>query len=1451
VVVAGIVGRLNEPTTREESPAPGVERGFFFCLDRGRSVNSSQLKKHVDCLARREDEIDGRGFALKHLNRSEVSIGSCVSTVPIAAVNGTSAVVVLPNIKVIRSWVQRPDLKIVQLTAAKGSSLSNPGVGLEILRGVVNRNSGIVQICCGPRRQGDGPGDEGLGVCVNDLIVILDRRSWIVLAATHSHQEHRQHGYHHRTLKNSLRIHDTPPVLKDPLFVLPGGFSPPDLVGLLFSPSLNVSTGLGPVFGVRSAFSFFSEGRQIREISLISGPNADYTALRLNAVPGRRIGMTRLYIVLLLIYPILVLTAERAIGQADPADEGSVSKIRDLVYRGEFGEAEARARQLLAQVTDNHGKDGLETATVMDLLVDILSRAGKIGDGEAIALADEAIRIKLSELGEDHPDVAASRYYRGWLYLLLGDLEQAEPELLASLAIREQHLSTDDPSIAQSLNGLGCLYYYRSEYEEATEALRRAVAIREKVLGPEHPDLAVSLSNLANVYADQGELQQAEALVRQSLAIRTRYLGSDHPSTADSIHNLGLLRLEQGAYVEAWSLIRHALQIWTEVMGPESYEVLLAKHSSALVLNSLGDYEQAAVVFAEVCDRIASLRGPDHPDLGSMLLNLGNLQHKTGDFNAARDNYEKALTLVSASFGTAHASYGRLLLNYGVLLGDMGDFGEALLKTEEAIDVLTDAYDSFHPQVAIARLSLASHLMALDRQDEAAEQIRVALEILTETHAEAHPDLARALLHRAESLASTGKSDQAVALSDEALRIFQLTLAADHPLVAAALIDRGWYQYQTGYPTEALSDYAEAERIWQEIFGTEHPLFGRLRERQALALYRENMIQEALANALAAESAGRIHLQLSMRLLSERQALRYATNRPSGLYVALSILAADNLPDELGRVYHALINSRGLVLDEMILRSRRLHWDPTPEQKSLLQESQEYRSRLAHLLLGDPQDVPAAVQKEQLDFARHEQERVERALAAAEANMPLENSVAEVGVADLQKQLGPNELLVSFLKYDHIDWSESGANPRGNTGSQAAYVAFILDTRSVKPTLVTLGKAAELDRLVANWHREASTGEFEPGRSPRAAREAYRHAASQLRERIWDPLAPYLVAARSVLVVRDGSLNLLNFDVLVMDDGTFLLESGPILRYLSAERDLLRNSTDPGRGLLVLGDPSFDVPPVNQISSLSAEVDQPAQPQLRGLIERQWTPLPATRAEAEIAVRLWREGLSGGEEEVIQLLGPDASESMLKRYAPGRKVLHLATHGFFLAPGGTDTSPSTNSQKGKRFVPDYAWIRAENPLLLSGLILAGASTSRSATDSRDDGILTAEEIASLNLTGVELAVLSACGTGLGAHLAGEGVFGLQRAFQIAGAGQLVLSLWPVADEDTTVWMETYYRLCARKNWFDLVGAVRQAALTILQDRRRNELSTHPFHWGAFIAVGDGHLTANLANSHGE
>jgi CHAT domain-containing protein len=227
-------------------------------------------------------------------------------------------------------------------------------------------------------------------------------------------------------------------------------------------------------------------------------------------------------------------------------------------------------------------------------------------------------------------------------------------------------------------------------------------------------------------------------------------------------------------------------------------------------------------------------------------------------------------------------------------------------------------------------------------------------------------------------------------------------------------------------------------------------------------------------------------------------------------------------------------------------------------------------------------------------------------------------------------------------------------------------------------------------------------------------------------------------------------------------------------------------------------------------------------------------PLPASLKEVDQVVTLWNQAAKPSPSYIIRLTGAAASESAFKAAAAGRRVLHLATHGFFL--GGRCPSALDPSAASTPAGPS-AKIARENPLLLSGLILAGANHRNVAAPDQEDGVLTAEEVAALNLSDVEWAVLSGCDTGVGEVRVGEGVFGLRRAFQVAGAKTVIMSLWPVEDQATRQWMTTLYegRLMKKLSTAD---AVRQASLTVVRQRRAKGLSTHPFHWAAFVAVGD-------------
>ncbi|NOT34546.1 MAG: CHAT domain-containing protein, partial [Candidatus Eisenbacteria bacterium] len=337
-----------------------------------------------------------------------------------------------------------------------------------------------------------------------------------------------------------------------------------------------------------------------------------------------------------------------------------------------------------------------------------------------------------------------------------------------------------------------------------------------------------------------------------------------------------------------------------------------------------------------------------------------------------------------------------------------------------------------------------------------------------------------------------------------------------------------------------------------------------------------------------------------------------------------------------------------------------------------------------------------------------------------------------------------------------------------------------------------------------------------------------------LRKLLWDPLVPLLADLERVLVVPDRSLSLVPLAALPDGRGGTLAESGPLLQMLAIERDLVSapDSTRRGHGLLVIGGADFGAAdaPARRAPRASDDVCAVLRD---GRFER----LPGSRAEAAEVARIWEAARSGARtppnadssetanaDRAIVLTGAAATERALREAAPGMRALHVASHGFFLPERcAVDARGGGGDSLARR-----------HPLVRGGLALAGANLRDSSRSAAADGLLSAEEVAGLDLEGLEWAVLSACETGLGRIDSNEGVMGLRRAFRAAGARAVVMSLWRIDDRSTAEWM----RELSRARFADGLAAAasaRAATRAVLRARRAEGRSTHPYYWAGFVA----------------
>ncbi len=693
----------------------------------------------------------------------------------------------------------------------------------------------------------------------------------------------------------------------------------------------------------------------------------------------------------------------------------------------------------------------------------------------------------------------------------------------------------------------------------------------------------------------------------------------------------------------------------------------------------------------------------------------------------------------------------------------------------------------------------------------------------------------------AQAVSDSGDVTQGLQLIDDAAAIYRKSGAADEPDYLARLLQlRGTLEARTGQLDRARVSLEQALAERERIFGPTHPLRAQTRASLAGVDFARGAVSQALAAALDAETSGRDHLRFTVRYLPERQALTYAAQRPRGLDLALSIVAS-TAAAEKARVLDGVIQSRGLVLDELAARNKSIDASD-PQVSALNVRVTQARQRFANLLVRSLQE---SVARPLLDEARQQREEAERALAERSADARAEMTRAATGFDAVRTALPDGSALVSFVQY-----ARSLPPAKGRSVPQPApapsFAAFVLRAGRSDVALVALGGVGEIERLVTKWRTEAAGRTLLGGTSAQADL-SYRTTGSRLREAIWDPLAIHLRGASRVFVVPDGALGLVPFASLPIGPSAYLLEQAPPIHYLSAERDLVSTpfaSATSARGMLAVGGPAFDVVATRGGGATSAvgatTSAAKAAPTLRAAVPAcgslqnlRFQPLDGTLQEVHELSNVWSSPANAGGETARVLVGQQANETTFKQDAHRYRVLHLATHGFFLGGGCPVSSSGTRGVGGL----SAAAGPVDNPLLLSGLALAGANQRASAGPDEDDGILTAEEVTSLNLEGVEWAVLSACDTGVGEIKAGEGVFGLRRVFQVAGARTVIMSLWSVDDQATRAWMRALYEGRFQRK-LSTADAVHAASLSLLRERRAKGQSAHPFYWAAFVAAGD-------------
>jgi CHAT domain-containing protein/tetratricopeptide (TPR) repeat protein len=1095
---------------------------------------------------------------------------------------------------------------------------------------------------------------------------------------------------------------------------------------------------------------------------------------------------------------------------------------------------------------------GRASAAYADVLIEraaLLSSERRYTDAEL--LYREAIAIKLKALGVDDPDVGNALESLAASYEEQGRYEDADATCRKALEIEEKFMGGDDPIVIPTLTKLASVYEKEGKTAAAEEARQRAARVRSEVVGsfsgpeeqkqwvnvvtqsftqfnagefssetriakqamqysearfgPEDYRVAAFLVILATqYYSGQAAFKKAEPLMNRAVRIQQKTLGTEDASLSETYFFYGNLLTSERKEREAEETYLHAIRIQERVMNIEVTEdpfMHSPRGGLANLYRSQGRYGDAEKLFRDGLDAEGKARGPEPPiayAMAGLLTGLANVEEDEGKADEAVPLLQRALTYWDRAWGTGWIFYKRLmksraLMELGRAYSLQEKFGDAESSYERAMKPEGWSSDAGATE---ARWGLAFAYRGEHKYDKAEQLLRKELQFDRQHSLNWHTD--NTLKALASLYYDQDRYVDAEALQEQSLEIEQATMEAQSPYLSDSL-------HGLGVVSFALARPQQAENFFQRSFAI-------------------------LTN----------ELQYYFSYMSEGDRLRMlgTISDRYPMYFSFVERFHSESPQLTSHMYDLLLGQKGLVVRSMESLRQKVAASGDSEALALLDDVAARRTQLSGLMNSGSLFSDAGRQK--INKLKAAADEVEQKLVARSQVFAEDQKGQAATWKEVREALSANgaDAAVEFVRFPYFDgkkWTDS-----------AHYAALVITPKSETPAFVALGDAAKLEAEPIEQYKAwiAPPKQDEAGHGvPVAAPEAFFNG-------FWKPLESALGTAKRVYVAPDGVLNQVSFAVVPSGDGG-LLSDRYELRMVNTSADLLRSAAQSRTNTAVLiGNPKF---------AMSEDEEQQA---LAELERAPSTTEPAMFASAKTGGNKWNNQLSRGlsrsepggdcvQSDVLPALPGTQGEiseiySMLQKYgwsaeAPytGSRaleeavkrihhptVLHIATHGFFLS----DEHRHANAK-------DTATRASEDPMLRSGLFFAGATRTicgSTAAANADDGVLTAYEASMLDLEGTELVVLSACETGLGTNLAGEGVFGLRRAFQEAGAGSVLMSMWQVPDEETKRLMELFYQ-----TW--LADNNKHEALRIAQHKLRDELRVEgrdrPFYWGAFVLVG--------------
>jgi tetratricopeptide (TPR) repeat protein/CHAT domain-containing protein len=1043
---------------------------------------------------------------------------------------------------------------------------------------------------------------------------------------------------------------------------------------------------------------------------------------------------------------------------------------------GNYEEAARYYEEGLKLAKKEFGAKSFNYSRALNNYAILCNELGEFEKAETMLL--EALEIRKKQLGDKSTEYGFTLNCLGSTYHYMGKYNKAEEFYLASIEIDRIANGENSEEYANGLSNIGLLYQQMGKYENSERCLLKAMSIRKALFGENNAGYIVSLGNLAILYLDLGRYEESEKMFLQVLEANRILLGEEHGDYGTNLINMGAFYSEIGENEKAEAFYLKGMAIWKKAYGEISPGYFSAANNLASLYNDMDEYEKAEQLFLQ-CKLIGEqLWKEDHPDYGTCLNNLADLYVDMGKNTEAEALYQEAIRIRRSTLGENHPEYGSSLNNLANLWFENDRYEDAESLYIQALRIYIENYGQAHPQVGVILLNLAGLYVTTAQFEKAGDLYLVSGNIIKEGMGEDNLSYATSIFGLAKLYRIMDKFEASDTCFRQASIAFKNILGPESPDYA-----------------KVVNGYA----VLKSKMG-DTQVAGQLFEKSDSILL--NYMQKIFRFTSETEKTKYVFTISSYFERAQNYYLSSFSTRPNSTISALNFQLATN-----GLILSSVASLRERVFSEGGDSAQHVYTSWTRLNTTIINELSK----------------PTADRHSELATWESESNILEKQLNRLSQSFKNTSTIILPDYKTIRQCLKPGEAAIEFVSFNYYNkgwWSDS-----------VVYAAILTRPEDTIPVYIPLFYENQLSGLFTGDSLRTFANLLYTNAQIRGVHHDISYGDS-LYQLVWKPISSFIENKTHIYYSPSGLLHRVNFDAIPMSETTLLSDKCKMDRLTTTGRLLEKTKGPfiPGSISLFGGiQYSMDKNDLKKLANDHVEKDQEDHSEFRSLLDSTsrggFSYLPGSETEVKniqttfskynIPAILYTGQL--GNEEAVKKLNSKNSPS----------ILHFSTHGFFFPEPSRKPDDLKDVLNGQP-----VFTVSDNPLFRSGLIMAGAEyvwKGNAPIEGVEDGILTAYEVSNLYLPNTKLVVMSACETGLGDIQGSEGVYGLQRAFKMAGVDYIIMTLWQVLDKETSDFMTLFYQnLLAKKSIPD--------AFKITQDSMKNKYRHEPYKWAGFVLI---------------